>query len=124
MHPDLYLRRDADRRLRSGHLWVYSNEVDSKRNPLSGFAVGDSVSLRRSDGSLLGSAYMEPQSLICARVYAPGSDCVPDEGFFSAAIARALAGREAVFAGFTPRQLETCLEELLRRGLLRTPDSR
>ena len=27
----LYLKRGEDRRLRAGHLWVFSNEVDVKR---------------------------------------------------------------------------------------------
>ena len=69
---DLILRKGADRRLRGGHLWVYSNEIDSKRTPLGQFKSGDLVSVRSAEGRLLGSAYMEPQSLICARVYAPG----------------------------------------------------
>ena len=30
---DLFLRRGGDRRLRGGHLWIYSNEIDSERSP-------------------------------------------------------------------------------------------
>ncbi len=66
---NLFLRRGAERRLHGGHLWVYSNEVDTARSPLSGFVAGDEVAVRDSGGSLLGSAYMDPQALICARVY-------------------------------------------------------
>ena len=87
---DLFLRKGADRRLRGGHLWVYSNEVDSDRSPLSAFAAGDPVAVRGADGRLLGSAYMEPNALICARVYAPRRACNPDNALFAAALRQAL----------------------------------
>jgi 23S rRNA (cytosine1962-C5)-methyltransferase len=95
--PDLFLRKGAERRLRSGHLWVYSNEVDTKRSPLGAFGPGDIVSVRSVDGTQLGCAYMEPQSLICARLYAPGEQRELDQAFFEQRIVTALAGREAVF---------------------------
>ena len=60
---ELYLRRGAERRLRGGHLWVYSNEIDTARSPLGDFAAGDLVCVRDAAGAALGSAYMEPQSL-------------------------------------------------------------
>jgi 23S rRNA (cytosine1962-C5)-methyltransferase len=94
---ELYLRRGADRRLRGGHLWVYSNEVDTARNALGAFAAGDIVSVRAAGGDLLGTAYMEPQALICARIYAPGEEATLDEALFSRRLAAALAGREGVF---------------------------
>ncbi len=97
MNRDLYLRKGADRRLRGGHLWVYSNEVDTKRSPLAGFEPGDPVCVRSANGALLGSAYMEPQSLICARLFAPGEDCGLDEALFARRIEAALSGRQGAF---------------------------
>lgn len=94
---ELYLRRGADRRLRGGHLWVYSNEVDSGRSPLGAFMAGDLVCVRDAAGKSLGSAYMEPRSLICARLYAPGEDRTLDQPFFQSRLATALAGRQMVF---------------------------
>lgn len=94
---DLYLRRGAERRLRGGHLWVYSNEVDSDRSPLGGFRPGDVVCVRASDGTLLGSAYMEPQALICARLYAPGEARRLDENLFGERLAAALSLRQSAF---------------------------
>jgi 23S rRNA (cytosine1962-C5)-methyltransferase len=94
---DLFLRKGADRRLRGGHLWVYSNEIDSQRSPLGSFQAGDPVRVRSASGQLLGSAYMEPQSLICARLYAPGEDRLPDAALFQARLRSALALREAAF---------------------------
>lgn len=94
---DLFLRQGADHRLRGGHLWVFSNEVDSDRSPLGGFAAGDLVTVRNSNDKLLGSAYMEPTALICARLYAPGEQRVLDAQFFAARLATALATRQAAF---------------------------
>jgi 23S rRNA (cytosine1962-C5)-methyltransferase len=94
---NLFLRKGADHRLRGGHLWVYSNEVDTARSALSGFSAGDLVAVRNTNDRVLGSAYMEPNALICARVYAPGEQCAMDLNFFTARLRAALAIREAAF---------------------------
>lgn len=95
--PDLWLRKGGDRRLRGGHCWVYSNEVDSQRSPLGEFSAGDPVAVRASGGEVLACAYMEPQSLICARRYAGSADQALDTAFFCARIDRALALRQRFF---------------------------
>jgi len=94
---DLYLRQGAERRLRGGHLWVYSNEVDTGRTPLGSFAAGDLVHVHSARGDLLGSAYMDPHSLICARLYAPGESRLFDEALCTQRLQSALAGRAAAF---------------------------
>jgi 23S rRNA (cytosine1962-C5)-methyltransferase len=94
---DLYLRKGADHRLRGGHLWVYSNEVDSARSELGAFTAGDLVTVRNANDKVLGSAYMEPQSLICARLYAPLEQRAMDEAWFTARLQTALALRQAAF---------------------------
>jgi 23S rRNA (cytosine1962-C5)-methyltransferase len=38
--PELRLKPREDRRLVAGHLWVFSNEVDTARTPLTAFAPG------------------------------------------------------------------------------------
>ena len=94
---ELRLRKGADRRLRGGHLWVYSNEIDSKATPLGGFCAGDAVSVLAADNSVLGTAYMEPNSLICARLCAPRLQVALDREFFRAGIERALQLRQSFF---------------------------
>ena len=64
----LILKKNEERRLRNGHLWVYSNEVDVARTPLTAFAPGQGVVIQASDGKPLGSGYVNPHSLICARL--------------------------------------------------------
>jgi 23S rRNA (cytosine1962-C5)-methyltransferase len=67
-YPALHLRKGEDRRLRGGHLWVFSNEVDVKRSPLDGFAPGDPAWIVDAADKPLGIGYVNPNSLICARL--------------------------------------------------------
>jgi 23S rRNA (cytosine1962-C5)-methyltransferase len=67
-YPALHLKRGEDRRLRAGHLWVFSNEVDVKRSPLDGFAPGDPAWIVDAADKPIGIGYVNPNSLICARL--------------------------------------------------------
>ncbi len=64
----LRLKKDQDRRLRFGHCWIYSNEVDIDATPLKGFEPGEPVDIVSQRGKWLGSGYVNPHSLICARL--------------------------------------------------------
>jgi 23S rRNA (cytosine1962-C5)-methyltransferase len=64
----LTLRRGEERRLAAGHLWVFSNEIDTERTPLGAFAPGELVELRTHRGTFVGHAYVNPHALICARI--------------------------------------------------------
>ena len=66
--PELRLKRGEDRRLSAGHLWVFSNEVDTDATPLTSFAPGDQVRVVSDRDRFLGYAYVNPRSLICARI--------------------------------------------------------
>lgn len=66
--PPLRLRRNEERRLRAGHLWVYSNEVDTDATPLKSFEPGTAVEIQAHNGKALGTGYVNPHSLICARL--------------------------------------------------------
>lgn len=65
----LRLKKGTDRRLRGGHLWIYSNEVDVAATPLKGIVPGTSAVIQDSRGQPLGAATVNPASLICARLY-------------------------------------------------------
>jgi len=54
--------------LRAGHLWVYSNEVDTAATPLSAFEPGQPVQIQAHNGKPLGCGYVNPHSLICSRL--------------------------------------------------------
>jgi len=64
----LRLKRGEERRLLAGHLWVFSNEVDTDRTPLAQFAPGTVVEVRSYRDAFLGYAYLNPHALICARI--------------------------------------------------------
>lgn len=95
--PELYLRKNEDKRLRKGHLWVFSNEVDTKRSPLEHFTAGDLVHVVGDDGKLLGTAYINPHTLICARLLSRKTNLKCGVNFFKERLATALDLREKLF---------------------------
>ncbi|EIJ42522.1 putative SAM-dependent methyltransferase [Beggiatoa alba B18LD] len=64
----IFLKKHADRRLRAGHLWIYSNEIDTVKSPLNSFTAGQAVSVHTADGKTIGTGYINPHSLICVRI--------------------------------------------------------
>lgn len=96
-HPQLFLRKNEDKRLRLGHLWVFSNEVDIVRSPLTQFTAGDLVAVTASDGKILGTAYINPNTLICARMLSRKPGAKLGEKIFTARISKALALRELFY---------------------------
>lgn len=58
------LRTGADRRIRSGHPWVFSNELESSPK---GLPPGEPVTLLDSKGAFVASGYGNPHSLIAFR---------------------------------------------------------
>ncbi|MGD2081793.1 MAG: class I SAM-dependent rRNA methyltransferase [Chromatiales bacterium] len=66
--PPLRLKKDQDRRLRTGHCWVYSNEVDVSATPLKELEPGQGVNVLAHNGKWLGSGYVNPNVLLCARL--------------------------------------------------------
>ncbi|HEU0053773.1 MAG TPA: class I SAM-dependent methyltransferase, partial [Longimicrobium sp.] len=95
--PPLRLRKDEDRRLRAGHLWVFSNEVDVSRTPLTDFQPGDEVEVQDARGAPLGVGYVNPRSLIAARVVSRDRDARIDRALLRRRLQRALALRELLF---------------------------
>ena len=95
--PSLRLKANADRRLRAGHLWVYSNEIDVAVSPLSGFAAGSQAILEAAGGKPLGIVAMSPQNLICARLLSRDISHVLDKSLLVHRIQVALSMRERLF---------------------------
>ena len=95
--PSLRLKANADRRLRAGHLWVYSNEVDTAATPLSGFAAGDQAILEAAGGKPLGIVGVSPNNLICARLLSRDLKHSLDKSLLVHRIQVALSLRERLF---------------------------
>lgn len=66
--PVLKLKRGEDRRLRAGHLWIFSNEIDAAATPLTAFEPGARVQVHSDRDQFLGFAYVNPRTLIAARI--------------------------------------------------------
>ncbi len=94
--PVLRLKRGEERRLLSGHSWVFSNEVDIASTPLTGFAPGALAQLQSHSERFLGYAYVNPHALICARIVARKPEQHIDQDLIEERLRVALALRERI----------------------------
>lgn len=93
----IFLKKGKDRRLRFGHPWIFSNEIDTSRSPLRGLAAGDPVDLRNSGGQTVGTGYINPRTLICVRVVSRTPEQYLDAALLDRRLRAALALREMHF---------------------------
>ena len=91
----LVLKKGEDRRVRGGHPWIFSNEVESW---LGAVEDGGLVDVTDQRGAFLGRAYVNRHSLISARVLTRGRDEI-DAAFFVKRLERAKRLRDAVYPG-------------------------
>ena len=94
MRPTLRLNPKAERRLKGGHLWVYSNEVDVAVTPLKGLVAGTEVVVEAAGGKALGVAVVSPEQLICARLFSRDAGAVLDQSLIVHRLQVAQSGRE------------------------------
>lgn len=88
------LKPREDRRVRAGHLWIYSNEIDCQATPLTALQPGELVCIESARGRALGMGYANPQSLISVRILSSDHRAVVDREFLRHRIEVALAWRE------------------------------
>ncbi len=93
----VYLKKGQERRLNQGHLWVYSNEIDTQKSPLKSFTSGEQVVVLSQQGKPLGIAYINPHSLISARIISRDTSVLLDRSLFVHRIKIALSLRERLF---------------------------
>ncbi|MBZ9567417.1 class I SAM-dependent rRNA methyltransferase [Modicisalibacter tunisiensis] len=97
MTERLRLKKNADRRLKAGHLWLYSNEIDIQATPLKTVEPGSQAIIEAASGKPLGIAYVNPHSLICARVVSRDVNVRLDRSLLVHRFNQALALRERLF---------------------------
>jgi 23S rRNA (cytosine1962-C5)-methyltransferase len=95
--PVLKLKRGEDRRLRAGHLWIFSNEVDTAATPLTKFEPGAVVQVHSDRDQFLGFAYVNPRTLIAARIVGREADYPLDASLVVHRLKIALALRERLY---------------------------
>lgn len=93
----LYLKKREEQRLKNQHVWIYSNEVDVAKSPLRNFTPGEQILISSFNGEILGKAYINPHSLICARVFSRDPSTELNADFFKVKIEQALRLRERLF---------------------------
>lgn len=92
MHS-VYLARHRDKRLRSGHPWVFSNEITQ----IDGTpAVGELVRVCRMDGAFLGIGFYNPHSLIAVRILTKVEQLI-DRNFFRSRLIQSIRARRLVY---------------------------
>jgi len=90
----LILRKGEERRLLAGHQWVYSNEIDTGRSPLKDCVAGQAVEILSQRGQWLAHAYVNPHSLIAARITSRRRDVPFDRAELERRVRAAAALRE------------------------------
>jgi 23S rRNA (cytosine1962-C5)-methyltransferase len=95
--PELRLKPREGRRLSAGHLWVFSNEVDTDRTPLAGFAPGALCRVVGDRDHFLGYAYLNPHALICARILGRDARYPPGKSLLVHRLQVALALRDRLY---------------------------
>ena len=94
---ELRLKRGEERRVAAGHLWIFSNEIDSDATPLPAFAPGDVAQVMSHRGQFLGHAYVNPHALICARILSRDAAHPVDRELIDARLRAALTLRERLY---------------------------
>src|SRR5438445_5618355 len=95
--PVIRLKPREERRLRAGHLWVYSNEIDVAQTPLKGFTPGALCRIEEARGKPLGVGYVNPNTLLSVRVLTGKGDAQIDVDWFMRRIESALALRTRIY---------------------------
>jgi 23S rRNA (cytosine1962-C5)-methyltransferase len=93
--PVLRLKRNEDRRLHAGHLWIFSNEVDTSQTALPKFKAGELVRVLAHNDRALGLAYVNPKSLIAARMLETWK--IPDTAWLAVRIRAAMTLRDRLY---------------------------
>jgi 23S rRNA (cytosine1962-C5)-methyltransferase len=92
------LKAHEERRLRAGHLWVFSNEIDA----VDGFraiAAGSLCKVVDARNKSLGVGYVNPHALMAVRLLSSNPNANIDVDWFVRRVRSALALREAIYPG-------------------------
>lgn len=95
--PPLSLKKHEEKRLKNGHLWIYSNEIDTTKTPLSQFHPGQIVRIEDNQSHPLGLGYINPHTLLCARLLTHNILSPINSDFFAQRLQRALDLRATLF---------------------------
>ena len=96
------LRPKHDRRIRGGHPWVFSNELEGD---VSALPSGETVDVLDAKGAFLGRGYANPKSLIAIRILSRRREDIDHPSFWTNRIRSALNYRATALPGRTSYRL-------------------
>lgn len=96
--PQVRLKMRTDRRLRLGHRWAFSNELEELPEDLPDGGLVDLVDAR---GRFVGRGYFNRRTLISVRILSRDRKESIDRAFYRRRVRRAVALRERLFPGAT-----------------------
>jgi 23S rRNA (cytosine1962-C5)-methyltransferase len=90
----LLLRPGHDRRVRRGHPWIFSNELQPSSHDAP---PGATVEILDAHGEYLGTGYYNPHSLIAVRLLSRQGECIDSVDFYRSRLRKALHMRNSVY---------------------------
>lgn len=93
---DIKLKPREERRLRAGHLWAYSNEIEAGPE-FRKLAPGSLCRVFDSRGQPLGIGYLNPHNLLAVRILSGNVDASIDQDWFLRRLRAALHWREKIY---------------------------
>jgi len=90
----LILHRGHDRRSRSGHPWIFSNEIARLEGTP---APGEAVEVLSARGEFIGVAYYNPRPLIAARLVTRQRESIDETDFFRRKLLAATDYRQKIY---------------------------
>jgi len=90
------LKAHEERRLRAGHLWVFSNEIDTGEG-FRNIAAGSLCKVFDSRNKALGVGYINPKTLMAVRMLSSNANADINVEWFVGRIKSALALRERLY---------------------------
>ena len=94
MNHQLLLRPGKERRLRDGHPWVFSNEIE---NLPSDLPPGSAVEILSSRRAYLGNGYFNPHSLIAVRILSRSGEDIDQPDFYRRRLQQAADYRRRLY---------------------------
>lgn len=93
--PAISLKKGEEKRIKGGHLWVFSNEINTES--ARDIGAGTLCDLMDAQGKALGMGYYNPHSLIALRLLSRSAKLNCNSAFFIRRLQQALSLREACY---------------------------
>lgn len=93
MKSKIILKKNEERRILTGHLWIFSNEIKRIEGAPQ---AGDIIEIYHSDGKFLGVGLYNPRSLIAVRMLSTEREVINND-FFKKRILKALELRKKIY---------------------------